>query len=66
MIERRGHQNQNRQSQLARHRHHRLPESDGSLTEARKMANHADTRTTETLRRRNNTASLREYEKVGI
>ena len=40
--------------------------SDGSLAEARKMANHADTRTTQLYDRRGDTASLREYEKVGI
>jgi integrase len=41
-----GHPDENRQSHAARHRHHRLPQSDGSLAEARKMANHAeDTRT---------------------
>ncbi len=40
--------------------------SDGSLAEARKMANHADTRTTQLYDRRGDTASLGEYEKVGI
>ena len=40
--------------------------SDGSLSEARKMANHADTRTTQLYDRRGDTASLGEYEKVGI
>jgi site-specific recombinase XerD len=40
--------------------------SDGSLAEARKMANHADTRTTQLYDRRSDTASLGEYEKVGI
>ncbi len=40
--------------------------SDGSLAEARKMANHADTRTTQLYDRRADVASLDEYEKVGI
>jgi len=40
--------------------------SDGSLAEARKMANHADTRTTQLYDRRGDTATLGEYEKVGI
>lgn len=40
--------------------------SDGSLAEARKMANHADTRTTQLYDRRGDTAMLGEYEKVGI
>ncbi len=40
--------------------------SDGSLSEARKMANHADTRTTQLYDRRNDAASLDEYGKVGI
>ena len=40
--------------------------SDGSLSEARKMANHADTRTTQLYDRRSDTASLDEYAKVGI
>jgi integrase/recombinase XerD len=40
--------------------------SDGSLAEARKMANHADTRTTQLYDRRGDTASLDEYGKVGI
>lgn len=40
--------------------------SDGSLAEARRMANHADTRTTQLYDRRSDTTSLREYEKVGI
>lgn len=40
--------------------------SEGSLAEARKMANHADTRTTQLYDRRGDTASLGEYEKVGI
>jgi site-specific recombinase XerD len=40
--------------------------SDGSLSEARKMANHADTRTTQLYDRRGETASLDEYGKVGI
>jgi site-specific recombinase XerC len=40
--------------------------SDGSLSEARKMANHADTRTTELYDRRGDSASLDEYGKVGI
>jgi site-specific recombinase XerD len=40
--------------------------SDGSLAEARKMANHADMRTTQLYDRRGDTASLGEYEKVGI
>jgi integrase/recombinase XerC len=40
--------------------------SDGSLAEARRMANHADTRTTQLYDRRGDTTSLREYEKVGI
>jgi site-specific recombinase XerC len=40
--------------------------NDGSLAEARKMANHADTRTTQLYDRREDTASLDEYGKVGI
>lgn len=40
--------------------------SDGSLSEARKMANHADTRTTQLYDRRGDSASLDEYQKVGI
>lgn len=40
--------------------------SDGSLSEARKMANHADTRTTQLYDRRSDVASLDEYGKVGI
>ena len=40
--------------------------SDGSLAEARKMANHADNRTTQLYDRRNDVASLDEYSKVGI
>jgi integrase/recombinase XerD len=40
--------------------------SDGSVAEARKMANHADTRTTQLYDRRGDSASLGEYEKVGI
>ena len=40
--------------------------SDGSLAEARKMANHADTRTTQLYDRRSDVASLDEYSKVGI
>jgi len=38
----------------------------GSLAEARRMANHADTRTTQPCDRREDTASLDEYGKVGI
>jgi site-specific recombinase XerD len=40
--------------------------SDGSLAEARKMANDADTRTTQLYDRRGEVASLDEYGKVGI
>jgi integrase/recombinase XerD len=40
--------------------------SDGSISEARKMANHADTRTTQLYDRRGDAASLDEYGKVGI
>jgi integrase/recombinase XerD len=40
--------------------------SDGSLSEARKMANHADTRTTQLYDRRGDAAALDEYQKVGI
>jgi integrase/recombinase XerD len=40
--------------------------SGGSLAEARKMANHADTRTTQLYDRREDAASLDEYGKVGI
>ena len=40
--------------------------SAGSLSEARKMANHADTRTTQLYDRRGDSASLDEYSKVGI
>ena len=39
---------------------------DGSLAVACKMANHADTRTTQLYDRRSDTASLGEYEKAGI
>jgi site-specific recombinase XerD len=39
---------------------------DGSLAEARKMANHADTRTTQLYDRRADATSLDEYNKVGI
>lgn len=39
---------------------------EGSLSEARKMANHADTRTTQLYDRRGEAASLDEYTKVGI
>jgi integrase/recombinase XerD len=39
---------------------------DGSQAEARKMANHADTPTTQRYDRRADTASPGEYEKVGI
>jgi hypothetical protein len=44
----------------------RYLKSDGSLAEARKMANHADTRTTQLYDRRDDVASLDEYAKVGI
>lgn len=40
--------------------------NDGSLSEARKMASHADTRTTQLYDRRGDAASLEEYGKVGI
>jgi hypothetical protein len=40
--------------------------SNGSLSEARKMAIHADTTTTQLYDRRGDEASLDEYEKVGI
>ena len=40
--------------------------SNGSLAEASHMANHSDTRTTQLYDRCSDTASLREYEKVGI
>jgi site-specific recombinase XerD len=40
--------------------------SEGSLAEARKMANHADTRTTQLYDRRADVVSLDEYGKVGI
>ncbi|HTQ58569.1 MAG TPA: hypothetical protein VMI94_29105 [Bryobacteraceae bacterium] len=40
--------------------------SDGSLVKARKVANHADTRTTQLYVRRWDTASLDEYRNVGI
>jgi len=40
--------------------------SDGSLAEARKMANHTDTRTTQLYDRRSDAATLDEYQKVGI
>jgi hypothetical protein len=40
--------------------------SDGSLSEARKMANHADTCTTQLYDRRGDTATLDEYANVGI
>ena len=40
--------------------------SDGSLSGACKMANHASTRTTQLYDRRGDAASLDEYGKVGI
>ncbi len=40
--------------------------SDGPLAEARKLANHSDTRTTQLYDRRADVASLDEYNKVGI
>jgi hypothetical protein len=40
--------------------------SDGSLAEAPHMANHADTRTAQLYAPGSDTASLREYAKVGI
>ncbi len=40
--------------------------SEGSLSEARKMANHADTSTTQLYDQRGDSASLEEYGKVGI
>ena len=52
-----GYQNADRQSHYA---------GEGSLSEARKMANHADTRTTQLYDRRSDAASLDEYQKVGI
>lgn len=39
---------------------------EGSLSEARKMASHADTRTTQLYDRRADIASLDEYQRVGI
>ena len=43
-----------------------LRSEGSSLSEARKMANHADTRTTQLYDRRADSASLDEYAKVGI
>jgi integrase len=40
--------------------------NNGSLSEARKMASHADSRTTQLYDRRGDETSLEEYEKVGI
>jgi hypothetical protein len=40
--------------------------SDSSPAEARKMANHGDTRTMQLYDRRGDVASLDEYQKVGI
>jgi hypothetical protein len=40
--------------------------SGGSLSEARKMANHADSRATQLYDRRDDVASLEEYSRVGI
>jgi site-specific recombinase XerD len=40
--------------------------SGGSLAEARKMANHAESRATQLYDRRKEVASLDEYSKVGI
>jgi hypothetical protein len=40
--------------------------SDGSLAEVRKMANHADPRTTQLHDRRTDAASLEEYNKMGM
>lgn len=42
------------------------PKSDGSLAEVRKMANHADIRTTQLYDRRGDAAAEDEYGKVGI
>jgi site-specific recombinase XerD len=43
-----------------------LKSEGSSLSEARKMANHADTRTTQLYDRRPDAASLDEYARVGI
>ncbi len=43
-----------------------LKAEGASLSEARKMANHADTRTTQLYDRRSDAASLDEYQRVGI
>jgi len=43
-----------------------LKSKGSSLSEAHKMANHADTRTTQLYDRRADVASLDEYAKVGI
>jgi site-specific recombinase XerD len=43
-----------------------LKAEGASLSEARKMANHADTRTTQLYDRRGDAASLDEYNRVGI
>ena len=40
--------------------------SDGSLAEARKMANHADTRTTQIYDRRHDDISLDEVERIRV
>ena len=40
--------------------------SDGTLEKAQQMANHSSPRTTKLYDRRNDEASLDEYEKVGI
>jgi hypothetical protein len=40
--------------------------NNGSLAEARRMGNHADTRTTQLYDRREDTAPLDEHGKVGI
>ena len=71
MIQRRarggGHQNENRQSLACA-----LPaspitsRSDGTLEHAQAMANHSSPRTTKLYDRRNDEASLDEYERIGI
>jgi hypothetical protein len=43
-----------------------LKSEGASLTKAREMANHSDTRTTQLYDRRADVASIGEYEKMGI
>jgi hypothetical protein len=61
-----GHQNQNWQSLTRATGITDYLKSDGTLEHAQAMANHSSPRTTKLYDRRNDEASLDEYEKVGI